>query len=472
MNFSSLMKRYDNVEKAAGDLQTELAEALDSALSLEDASSSEGELISEEALPIPDDVLQIEDTSVQATCQLTSHTQSRLAAINSFAKLFHETEEHLDEIKARVLEVATSQHYAREFFNILQSDILRANELEVANANLVAEQKVLSEQLHEAKRKHRDRESAFGAMQERETGLVHDRDALRGALAAVRLELVEVSNTGARKEAELGEVLEALSTRTAELNRCSRENEALREKQVRLSIDVDKAQKREAEARRRLDELSSLHLTEAARHSELLAALGRSEKEEARLQKSLEMEQAKLSEMTEAARMMEDDWEAELARGLAEMRGLRSELQNLQSRLDAATSENREASTEIAKITAQLRDAAADKLVADERLAALMEESEADKKHVSVLSADLSQLSVQYASEQMQLDVQRQECEDLRGEIASLSARVKELLPYERVHKVANARERQGMAPVGGAVADPPRVKARRRARAPQPAAS
>jgi chromosome segregation ATPase len=176
--------------------------------------------------------------------------------------------------------------------------------------------------------------------------------------------------------------------------------------------------------------------------------------------------------MAEAARMMEDDWEAELARGLAEIRGLRSEVQNLQSRLDAATVENREASSEIASITAQLRDAAADKQVADERFAALMDESEADKKHLSALSADLSQLSVRYASEQLQLDVQKQECEDLRGEIAALSARVKELLPYERVHKVANARERQGMAHVGSAVADPPRVKTRRRARAARQAVS
>jgi chromosome segregation ATPase len=231
---------------------------------------------------------------------------------------------------------------------------------------------------------------------------------------------------------------------------------------VRLSIDLDKAQKREAEARRRLDELSTIHANDAARHSELLAALGKSEKEETRLQKSLEIAQAKLSEMTEAARIADDDREAERERCLAEMRGLRSEIQSLQSRLDVAMSEASEASGEIARLTAQWSDTMAEKQVADERFSVLMKESEADKTNLSKLTADLSHLSVQYASEQMQHDVQRQECEDMRGEIAALGARVKELLPYERLHKVTSAREREGATGVGSVAAEPARPRRRR----------
>jgi chromosome segregation ATPase len=309
-------------------------------------------------------------------------------------------------------------------------------------------------------------------MQQREAGLVQDRDALRSALAAVRLELVEAANASAKREAEFSEVAKALSVRTAEADRRSRENDTLREKHVRLSIDLDKAQKREAEARRRLDELSTIHANDAARHSELLAALGKSEKDETRLQKSLEIMQAKLSEMTEATRIAEDDREAERARTLAEIRGLRSEIQSLQSRLDVALSKASEASGEIARLTAQWSDTMAEKQVADERYSDLMKESEADKLSISRLTADLSQISVQYASEQMQSDIQRQECEDMRGEIAALSARVKELLPYERLHKVTSAREREGVVGVGSVAAEPARPRARRRSRTSLRAAS
>jgi hypothetical protein len=114
----------------------------------------------------------------------------------------------------------------------------------------------------------------------------------------------------------------------------------------------------------------------------------------------------------------------------------------------------------------------AEKQVADERFSVLMKESESDKMNLSRLTADLSQLSVQYASEQMQHAVQRQECEDMRGEIAALGARVKELLPYERLHKVTSAREREGAISVGSVTAEPVRPRTRRRSRTSLRAAS
>ena len=472
MNLPNFIKRYDKVEKAAEELQTELAEALNNSLSFDDKSPAEDESAPKDNLAIETDAPQSEGAANETPRQLTSHTQSRLAALSSFEALFHDAEKHLEDVKARLLEVATSHHYTREFFHILQADFFRANELETANAKLTREQRVLSEQLHDAIRKQREHDNAFGAMQQREASLAQDRDALRSALAAVRLELVEAANIIAKREAEFGEAAKALSARTAEADRRARENDALREKHVRLSIDLDKVQKREAEARRRLDELSTIHANDAARHSELMAALGKSEKEETRLQKSLEIAQVKLSEMTEAARITEDDREAERLRSLAEMRGLRSETQSLQSRLDVATNETSAASVEIARLTAQWSDTMAEKQVADERYSVLMKESEADKMSVSRLTADLSQLSVQHASEQMQHAVQRQECEDMRAEIAALTARVKELLPYERMHKVTAAREREGDVGVGRAAVEPTRPTTRRRSRPSLRAAS
>ena len=164
----------------------------------------------------------------------------------------------------------------------------------------------------------------------------------------------------------------------------------LREKNVSLSIELDKAHKRETETRHRLDELSTIHASEAVRLSELLAALGKSEKEEMRLQKSFEMAQTKLSEMTEAARFMESDTQAELTRNHLEMDGLRSEIQNLQSRLELASNESSAAAAEMATLRAQWSDAVAEKQVADEKLSALMKESESDKMSLSAVNANYS----------------------------------------------------------------------------------
>ena len=211
--------------------------------------------------------------------RLTPHSQSRLAALNSFDKLYRDAEEHLQEIEAKLTEVTTSHHLTRQFFNILNADIHRANDLELANGNLLSEQKRLTEQLQDVTRKHQEREAVIDMLHQREAALVHDKDTLRADLATAKLELVEAINTIARNDAELGDLVKTLSIRTVEAERRSRENEVLREKQVNLSIDLDKALKREAEGVRKIEELSTIHANEVARHTELLAALGKSEKE-------------------------------------------------------------------------------------------------------------------------------------------------------------------------------------------------
>ena len=176
----------------------------------------------------------------------------------------------------------------------------------------------------------------------------------------------------------------------------------------------------------------------------MLAALAKSEKEVVRLQMALESVQMKQAEMVEAALIAEADRDAEAARASAELRGLRSEIQNLQSLLEAANDERSEAVGEIAALKVQWSDAVTEKQVADEKLSALMKEHEKDQLELSTANANLSQLALQQETEQIQLAIHRQECEDLRAEIAQLNARIKDLLPFERLYKVTKARQHNG----------------------------
>ena len=235
-----------------------------------------------------------------------------------------------------------------------------------------------------------------------------------------------------------------LSDKTIDGERRADENEALRKKNVNLAIELDKALNREAEARRELDKVSTIQAKEAARNAELIGALGQREKEVLRLRILLEGAQAKQSEMSEEARIFELDREAQAARNLAEMRGLNSEIQSLQTRLNDTLDESNEASSEIARLVAQLRDAAAEKQIAEEKLSAREKENEIDKLKLAAATESASKQSLDKASVEMQLDVQRQECEDLRGEIEALNARILELLPYERLHRVVKARQQNG----------------------------
>ncbi|MDG4897175.1 hypothetical protein P9272_26775 [Mesorhizobium sp. WSM4976] len=463
MNFKSLIKRAEDVDKEFQDLQSDLAEAFEDVLKDDEQPPSGDDIVDGQELVASDENPPSAEQAEQASSRLTPHTQTRLAALEAVAGLFRDGQGHLQEIEAKLAEIATAHHMTREVLNVFHRDVLRSNELELANLALTTEHKALSEQLLDAARKQRERDGAAEAWHQREASLVQDREQLRTALAAVRLELVEMSNESARRETEFGEIVKALTAKTVELDRRGAENKLLREKQVGLSVDLEQAQKREAEARHKFDEFAATHASETAHIAELMAQLGNHEKEEARLQKMLEATQAKLAETAEAARIAESDSAAELARSQAEMRGLRAEIQELQSRLDRVSAENGEATAEITRLKAQMNDAVTERQIAEERLAVLREESEADKKNLSVVSTNLSQLSLQQASEQIQLDIQKQECEDLHAEVEALNARIRELLPYERLHRVTDARSRKDAAPqANGIIAEAARPAARR----------
>ncbi|TJW62581.1 MAG: hypothetical protein E5V97_16250 [Mesorhizobium sp.] len=433
MNFKSLIKRAEDVDKEFQELQSDLAEAFEDVLKDDEQPPSGDDAVAGQELVASDENPPPEEQQPEAaSSRLTPHTQTRLAALEAVAGLFRDGQGHLQEIEAKLAEIATAHHMTREVLNVFHRDVLRSNELELANLALTAEHKTLSEQLLDAARKQRERDGAAEAWQQREASLVQDREQLRSALAAVRLELVEMSNENARRDTEFGEIVKALTAKTVEVDRRGAENKLLREKQVGLTVD-------------------------------LMAQIGNHEKEETRLQKALEATQARLAETAEAARIAESDSGAELARSQAEMRGLRAEMQELQSRLDKVSADNGEATAEITRLKGQLNDAVTERQIAEERLAVLREESEADKKNLSEVSTNLSQLSLQQASEQIQLDIQKQECEDLHAEVEALNARIRELLPYERLHRVTDARSRKDAAPqANGIIAETARPAARR----------
>lgn len=507
MSFMDLIRRSESFDKSFDDLQNEMAEAVEASMALEGISeevkAESGDAKPEDAPQLATDHAKPEPTSSETAeaeiadpeaeaavpievefspvvadepalpaalanegpgKRLTAHTQTRLAALESFEKLHRDAQEHLQQIDAKIAEVTTSQQLTRRFFNILLTDIHRANDLELANAAYATDQKKLAEHLADSGRRLQERDGTIEALRQREASLLHDNETLRASLAAAKLELVEAGNAAARSEARLGEVLKTLSASTLEAERSARESEALREKQVGLTVELDKALKREAEALRRADEHATIHANEQVRHSEMLSSLGKNEKEVVRLQMALESAQMKYSEMEEAALIADADRESESQRALVELRGVRSELEVLEARLDTATQEQNDAADEIARLRAALGDAQSEKQVTDERLAVLMREQEKDKVDLSTATASIAQLTLQQETEQIQLDIQRQECEDLRAEIASLNARIKELLPFERLYRVTRAREHEGG---NGEAIDSNAVKARTASRRP-----
>jgi chromosome segregation ATPase len=442
MNLIGMLKRGDKLDKAFEDLQTGMLDVLDEDLfSLPDTTQPAEDGVASEQTTAGDEVksgelapLDFVEERQEPVTRLSAYAQSRMAALESLEELHRNAQDNLESVGTGLAEIVTAHHLTREFLNAVHSDIHRASEFETANNNLAAENRRLADQLHETQKKQQELEAALEALRRRESGLLQDRDALRIELSSLKLENVELGNSLSRTESERGDLVKTLSTRTVEAERRLRENEMLREKQVNLSIDLEKTLKREAEVRRKFDEVSTSHANESARHRETQAALTKTEKDIIRLQKQAEIAEAKRAELHEAAIGHEAESKAEQKRSMAEIRGLKEEIQSLHTRLETASTGQAEAGEEIARLQSQLDDMVAEKQVSQEMIATLKRESEADGKSAANGRNEPASLDIS-GVEKLQGEIS-----GLTGQVAKLKAEVKELQPYQRLYREAKAK--------------------------------
>src|SRR6266542_2626414 len=125
MNIKSVIESDDKIDESFDDLQLDMAKALEEGLLLDDPAPVKTESSLEENiapndgdLPRQNELAVVESPPlVEASAdvpetaeKLTAHTQSRLAALNSFDTLYRDAQEHLQEIEAKLTEVTTSHH--------------------------------------------------------------------------------------------------------------------------------------------------------------------------------------------------------------------------------------------------------------------------------------------------------------------------------------------------------------------------
>ena len=292
MNLSNILKRGDNLKRAFVNLENGMSEAIEAEFLLPHGEETEApappseapaepavddELADELEAALPDledegEEEEQEQAPVEVAQQddrerLTSHTQNRLAALASFERAYRESHEDLTRISSALASVVAMHNLSREFLGNCQADIVRANELEIANSDLSFENRQLSDRVEKLERLRSRYETLVEAMKRREVKLLQDIDVLRISLGQAKLETVEARNVIARNELAQSELHNSLAARTSQAERLLRDNEVLREKTANLSLELDSALKKQTEMRRRLDELAAAHAQQSALHA-------------------------------------------------------------------------------------------------------------------------------------------------------------------------------------------------------------
>ena len=248
-----------------------------------------------------------------------------------------------------------------------------------AAASPSTENRKLDDRLDKLEKLRSRYEQLIDVMKRREAKLIGEADTMREELASAKLEAVESRSAASRAELAQGEMHTALAARSSEAERTARENELLREKNIGLALDLDRALQRQAETRRKFEDLSSLHANETARIAKMAAKLASEEKEAARLQQLADSLEQKLIEANEAVAGFNRDMKEREELYQSEIHVLRSENQGLASRIQAGVSDQTETSAEINALNVRLNEAEAARAFAERKLADVMAETQTER---------------------------------------------------------------------------------------------
>jgi len=336
MGLGDLLRRKNSTDSIIESLEQEMAFALTQAVDDNEAPEAsepvlevDGEVVVEAAPVEPVETLPVPDI-------LSPHAQQRLAAFKVFDEANKSAREELTKIGKAFTSVVNSYNLGRDFIAECEEEIVRAGHLENANIRLATDNRRLMERLEKLERLRERQDDVIQAMRRREARLLADADALRDTTSELRMQVIEMRNMASAAEAARGEMHLQLATRAAELDRLHRDHDVLRDKDQTNAAEFEANLKRQAEMRRKLEDMQTAQSLDANRTSELTNKALTQEIEIQRLQRQIDLSETQLSEVNDARRAAEQEVRDSERRHQAEISAIRSELEHWKASIQSA----------------------------------------------------------------------------------------------------------------------------------------
>lgn len=358
--------------------------------------------------------------------RLTPYTQSRLATLSTFEEMHETVRKDIEALAAIVTKVSATHHSTSDFISNVHNSIHRANELELANAALLAENRRLAQTADRVKRLRSQLETLTEGYKRRETKFNADAEVMRMELGSAQLEANEIRGQLATLENERTELVNELAAKSSAVERTNREAELLREKQVNLTMDLEAMKRRHHEIERKHDELSAIHSTDQSQLLELRAKCAESDKEIHRVQKLLDASQARLAEREDTITTLESEADIRKQQQMAQVTKLNDEIESLKARLEVSSRSLQSSTSDVGALKQKVADLMTESKIAAETVSSLKKELESERK----LMADGQKAT---KSDKAAAG----EAEAMRSEIAGLRATIDQLSKYEAMYKRA-----------------------------------
>ena len=328
-------------------------------------------------------------------------------------------------------------HETGVFLPSIESEFHRNAILEIENAKLSDDSLRRERQVKVIETAVSEKEAMMEAMKIREAELTSELEMTRKRLNDGRTALAAAEENGQRLEKELEKANSSVNLAAENNLKLEHENEAVRERNSVLAADLSKSLKQESEVRRRYDEFVNRFDAETRRYRSMTSEYETAKRETARLQKERADLKTRLDALgTEKSRLEEDSNEMS-NRLQRELYAQRSELDNLESRLRLFEESERELHDQLAEAKQYAQNADREKMTVRAELDRAQRELDSAKRELSAKTANLSEVNLRYMSDLMGLDYQKQQNEELKNSIRSLSAENQRLAQYQAMHKAA-----------------------------------
>lgn len=328
-------------------------------------------------------------------------------------------------------------HETGAFLPSIESEFHRNAILEIENAKLSDDSLRRERQVKVIETAVSEKEAMMEAMKIREAELTSELEMTRKRLNDGRTALAAAEENGQRLEKELEKANSSINLAAENNLKLEHETEAIRERNSVLAADLSKSLKQESEVRRRYDEFVNRFDTETRRYRSMTSEYETAKRETARLQKERADLKTRLDALgTEKSRLEEDGNEMS-NRLQRELYAQRSELDNLESRLRLFEESERELHDQLAEAKQYAQNADREKMTVRAELDSAQRELDSAKRELSAKTANLSEVNLRYMSDLMGLDYQKQQNEELKNSIRSLSAENQRLAQYQAMHKAA-----------------------------------
>ncbi len=438
MGIFSLFSRKSNEEEIEQDADAEIELELDSSDLMSDAApdtAMEALEPDEQPASLVDQVLERAVASLPA--DPVPVKSPRMHEFEKFHGDFRNIIGSIETLTDALTKARSKMHETGAFLPSIESEFHRNAILENENNKLSDDNLRKERQVKVIETAVSEKEAMLEAMKIRESELSSELEMSRKRLNDGRMQLAASEENIQRLERDMEKAIAAVNTASENNLKLEHENEAIRERNSILAADLSKSLKQESEVRRRYDEFVNRFDAETRRYQSMTSEYETAKRETARLQKERADLRTRLDAITSEKGRLEEESNEMSNRLRGELYAQRSELNNLESRLRLFEQSERELHEQLAESKHTAQSAEREKMTIHAELDSARRELDSAKRELSAKTANLSEVNLRYMSDLMGLDYQKQQNEELKNSIKSLSAENQRLAQFQAMYKAA-----------------------------------